>query len=636
LNIGGGLDKIRSASPDLSGSARPNQAVKPNAELEFSSLVKKDEKTIAPKTEPNKFKPIESTKTDFKSEPKTKDDKFKRFSDDKIEKPLNSSESKSFTSSKDVKGPQALKAPSETPNVPTESGEVSSKIVTVGNDVNTTDTSEKTFHQVGSKKNDELDEADAAPSHAEQQAMLKFMMSMNRELGVKPEEVISAMGSLSDESLLKSPEETMTEVIQKLDLSPKQQGRAVELYQTMLKETAEASMKDWAEKSGKKIDFKLLGPDQIREQKTMAGIDQMNSQFFAQKQQEPEDSDKSKAAVAMFPAAEESKATAAKTGMDLSSAAAKPSVPGPSVPETTAKTYRQAAEQMASQRSTNSPVTESPSTTISPALLASVQGMSEAKNSTDSKPGTDLPADFKEAQVAVAQNPTPDAAAMSAGLGGKSLFASRDRDDESKEGNTGGDSSQMGAVSHSKEKSSLTPENITLAPATQIKVPTADEAANLRTIIQSSRYLVQRGGGEMKVQLQPEGMGNIDLKVAINNGKVDIQMLTESKETKRMLESGMDELRASLIQHKLSLDNVRVDTHNKSGTESNNNNNFFNQEREQARDFLNQFRDSNGSQRTFDNIDLKSYNPQARRLQPDVSTQGQRAKSSTKRLDLVA
>lgn len=628
MNIGGGLDKIRSMNPESAGSSRTSQA-KPDAQ-EFSSLINKPEI--------NQHKP-------------NGEEKFKRFGENKrperdlsgvraVEASSKNAEPKdNFKISKTVTGE---------PSIPSESGEVPSKIVNAGSETTSPDVTEKTFRKDGLKKVDESEESNQSTSRPEQEAMLKFMMSMNKELGVKPEEVISAMGSLSDESLLQSPEDTMSEVIQKLDLAPGKQARAVELYQTMLKETAEASMKNWAEKSGKQVDVKLMGPDQLREQRTMDGVERMSEQFFPVVKQgvQQKDSQDDKEAIAMFPVKEETNLPEAKSGLttkrSIPSKIEVPVVQQSAVGDTATKAYnaqsKMTEQAVASQKNIDQGVAPSPLTNISPALLAATQNISDGRSSILSKDfesKSDQATDTVEIKSAPAPVPNSDAAALSAGLSGKASLFSRDQESDSKD-NGNQESSPLNSVAHSKEKSSLTPENITLAPAAQTKIPTADEAANIRTIIQSSRYLVQRGGGEMKVQLQPEGMGNIDLKVAINNGKVDIQMMTESKETKRMLESGMDDLRASLVQHKLSLDNVRVDTHNKSGTESNNNNNFFNQEREQARDFLGQFRDSNGAQRNFDNIDLKSYNPSGRKLRPEAAAQTQRAKSSAKRLDLVA
>jgi flagellar hook-length control protein FliK len=101
----------------------------------------------------------------------------------------------------------------------------------------------------------------------------------------------------------------------------------------------------------------------------------------------------------------------------------------------------------------------------------------------------------------------------------------------------------------------------------------------------------------MKIQLNPEGLGQVNMKVAVQNGQVNIQMVTDSHEAKRTLESGMSDLRSHLAANKLNLDLVKVDVARDAGSDFAQNQQRQQQEaaqdmaREFARGFLGNFRD---------------------------------------------
>jgi flagellar hook-length control protein FliK len=128
--------------------------------------------------------------------------------------------------------------------------------------------------------------------------------------------------------------------------------------------------------------------------------------------------------------------------------------------------------------------------------------------------------------------------------------------------------------------------------------PTPGEnEANVRQIMNQAQYLIKQGGGEMKVQMSPEGMGPIHMKVMVENGKVNVQMVAETDEAKKTLESGLSYLKNSLAAHRLSMDHVKIDVVNSTNAE-NNTQNQMNQDssgREQTRQFWNRFSENFGS-----------------------------------------
>lgn len=137
-----------------------------------------------------------------------------------------------------------------------------------------------------------------------------------------------------------------------------------------------------------------------------------------------------------------------------------------------------------------------------------------------------------------------------------------------------------------------------IAGAQAAPAPTkAENEANVRQLMNQAQYLIKRGGGEMKVEMTPEGLGKINMKVLVQDGKVNVQMAADTPEAKKTLESGLSELKNSLAAHKLSMDHVKIDVVGSANTDNSAQNqmNQNNGGREQARQFWNNFGDNFGS-----------------------------------------
>jgi len=138
-----------------------------------------------------------------------------------------------------------------------------------------------------------------------------------------------------------------------------------------------------------------------------------------------------------------------------------------------------------------------------------------------------------------------------------------------------------------------------VAGAQAAPAPTSTEnETNIRQLMNQAQYLIKKGGGEMKVEMTPEGLGKINMKVLVQDGKVNVQMAADTQEAKKTLESSLSELKNSLAAHKLSMDHVKIDV--VSGTNTDNNaQNQMNQNnpgsRDQSRQFWNNFSENFGS-----------------------------------------
>lgn len=125
---------------------------------------------------------------------------------------------------------------------------------------------------------------------------------------------------------------------------------------------------------------------------------------------------------------------------------------------------------------------------------------------------------------------------------------------------------------------------------------------NIREIMNQAKYLVTKGGGEMTVRMTPEGMGEVQLKVALENGKINIEMNSQDKSVKKMIEDSLSDLKSSLASHQMRVEHVKinnvtaVDTNNQSQFQSdaNSSNSGFQNRQQQEMNFQNMANSNSG------------------------------------------
>ncbi len=167
---------------------------------------------------------------------------------------------------------------------------------------------------------------------------------------------------------------------------------------------------------------------------------------------------------------------------------------------------------------------------------------------------------------------------------------------------------------------------------------------NAQEVIRNAQLLLQKGGGEMKMQLKPEGVGEVQLKVQVKDGQVAVQMLTESDSAKKLLETGLEDLKTSLAANKLHVDALKIEVGTemaKQRFEQSQQDASREQARQLAQDFMGQFRQDRETFRQgfADGSGLRSYGAQRRPAPPEmeiVSSQSGNKSSASRRLDLVA
>ncbi|MES3039293.1 MAG: flagellar hook-length control protein FliK [Bdellovibrionota bacterium] len=182
--------------------------------------------------------------------------------------------------------------------------------------------------------------------------------------------------------------------------------------------------------------------------------------------------------------------------------------------------------------------------------------------------------------------------------------------------------------------------------------PDADPSTPpIQQLMNQAQVLLKNGGGEMKVQLNPEGLGTVNLRVALQDGKLSVHMAADHKDTKDMLEGSISELRSSLNAQHFTVDNIKVDVVKGTSTDNNSQNTAGNDKNQQEgsqgqqRQFWQQFQENFGNRSRRDDwmalasnpkiVNEKRYDPLASISSADKANAAPRAAGS-QRLNMVA
>ena len=474
-----------------------------------------------------------------------------------------------------------------------------------------------------------------------QKAIKEFMDSFESEFDIPPTRLVEAMAQLDDSQLKQSPEVTAQAVIEKLDLDDADAEKAQAMYASLLTQLQQVSqtpipkaapeMGAGVGMSAQNIQMRMAAS---QEKQNMLGnaVDNLNKKFWMRSE--------SQAASPAMPSLDGN--LAQRMMMDDSALQGPMADAAAEMPEVDAA-QAEVPQQAPAQLPELPPHLKGQmNETMSPALLAALAAKKAAEaQSTAGQAGEmsaeDAPAELTEEFSQALEAPHTEKPmqgemmnkAVQGKAAGQELFQQQseqqgqslmqDSNEFMKQGmGEGKEAAKSKLAAKSAEfKSAMTGleglqaqpikgESLkfdALAPMAPVAQqgpvnPTENEAA-VKQLMNQAQYLIKSGGGEVKVQMTPEGMGTIHLKVMLQDGKVNLQMSADTQEAKKTIESSLVDLKNSLAAHKLSVENVKVDvvnaTANDTATQNQTNTNGQGQ-RDQARQFWNQFNDSFGNQ----------------------------------------
>lgn len=524
------------------------------------------------------------------------------------------------------------------------------------------------------KNNGRADTVDSIPRRV---ALQSFLRKMREELGVDASEVVDALSSLSQQELAQHPIANLTKILDKLQLSGAQREKAELFFLDFLKQTSTQSFADYLKSSDREISMEVLSQRELRERQLKDSLALLNQNFFAPPQPNPtqDSSETESGAIAEGSGNSGSGSGLGAFGLGLlgaSAAAGSQSVS--SAPNAgsndTVMTSSQGLElpegfeavkpqgtQLASQNLKGEAVLGAESTVMAeppvatPSLEEQLQGFkldtsfSKSVASKNAQAAYDIPkmnvASAEVASLGAAGAGPSNGTLLSSAITGAStgMLAMGDDQDSSGEEASADTLMQDAFVNPALNAKGLKTDS--LNQQFTISMPQAtpqQESANIDEIIRQAEMLSTKGGGEMKISLTPEGMGEVAMKVSVQDGRVNVEMIADSGEAKSLLEKGIGELKSSLASHKLNVEQIKVDFQGDISKQ-------FDDQRQQAdrqmaQQFLEDFRQqNNGWRRGF--YDIPGMDP-TRRLDGDpaekrIVSQPRSAKAAaSRRLDLVA
>lgn len=491
---------------------------------------------------------------------------------------------------------------------------------------------------------------------AREQAIREFMDSFESEFRIPPTRIVEAMASIEPQKLDESPEETAAEVIDRLDLDPEDREQAMAMYAGLLANLKAIDRSVLKPAAFTPTETAVSAPE-IRERLLFAkdkraainhSVDSLNQKFWMTDSR-MKGAEAGPARMGVEPGLMKPEfASMREAAADADDAMI--GLEGPVVPASGESPSDGLSEAPAGPKGARKATPEEMKRVMAE-MRAAVQ-QAEAENALARSAGLEGEAS-SEARLSAAAplangtnvaSAKPADAAADATMNAKAFMVPTAPKGEGSflGGKDGGSSGSKGGGegSGSKEPGSLSMPTGTAAPvplkledvaaalranpapvAAPIAMSPAEKDENIRQIMNQAEYLIKRGGGEMKVEMSPEGLGQLQLKVLVQDGKVNVQMAAESSEAKKALESSISELRSSLAAHKLSVDHVKVDVVSAPGTDNQarNDTNNPNQQHRETRQFWNGFQENFGNRGAREGLwSLPDMGPYRKGKSPDA------------------
>jgi flagellar hook-length control protein FliK len=477
------------------------------------------------------------------------------------------------------------------------------------------------------------------------------------DLGISAEDVLKAFGSLTEKELAQPPEQSVDKLVMALGLTGQQALLAKQNFQELMAKTQAGTAAEQFNSAPKQNSLAILSEREFEKRNLQQSLDKMDRNFFTR----PRTNDKlarqdqtggeQGALVAPVAAEGENPEPSAST-VDRASAfrMAAMSIPG------LAPLATPSAAPVASETAALAPAAEAatnPGNEIN-GLLAQMQATApgdkkaldeivknftlhqSAKGMVVPMTAGPVPAAGVERAVAAPSAAASPTMASPAGLSG--LFAGRQnspQDSTDDAGDESGTGAFMGAA-----PAGDTRVNGLNAPKGEFQAQMAQAAhaappMAIPDLMQQAHIMVRDGGGDLKVTLHPDGLGEVAMRVSVTDGRVNVQMITESDEAKKLIERQIGELKTGLTANHLQVESIKVDTATNLGQQLEQQ--YRDASRQQAQANMEQFRqDHQGWRRSF--FETGSINPYMNQTDAPRDARAPLAarKVNNRRLDLVA
>jgi flagellar hook-length control protein FliK len=478
---------------------------------------------------------------------------------------------------------------------------------------------------VQSKNQETNGEKSEEGQSAREVVMLKFMDSMESEFGIPPVKIVEAMTELPDEALLATPEDTAAQVIAQLDIPEDRKPEALALYMGLLAQLQMPAMNkpilpmpEPAQVAGGAAALAVMGKEE-RQASLNSSLDKMNSQFFMNSQPQMKPSMASDRLIGNDLGKGESPIPEMKDAVDWSQRENLTQKPAQDLFRAESSKANLSTKELAEQLQQMQAV--DPNGSDADMMVQKLAALGMAAKAlgngakVDPQSAQPLGLDPQSQQSGL----MPQAWGLNA-MAGQGPSSESQGDLGSDSGSDKGDSFFSGdarvlnhtAPTHADAKSNKF-EFASMLGGAQVAGASKGESdvsqASIQQIMKQAQYMIKKGGGESKIQMSPDGLGQLHMKVVVNDGKVNLEMTAETKEAKKALESSLNDLKANLGQHKLTVEQVKVDVGNQLASDNRDSQHQQEQQRQmdmnrdqrnqQTREFWNEFQNQGQSRGAF-------------------------------------
>jgi flagellar hook-length control protein FliK len=491
-----------------------------------------------------------------------------------------------------------------------------------------------------------------------------FLRKMKEDLDVDAQDVLNAFQGLSDEELAQPPQDTVNAVVANLGLDGSQAALARKYFNELVTKTKSKSMGEELETSGRQIHLTLMSQRDMQRKALEHSLERMNQNFWMknppQAQKPPEPQASPFGPVQVVPAQDQDQnqnqnndqmmvlgpnglVPASHLSPTLRDAAAEPQTPAPAPAHGSKMAALDKMNQLPQTgQPANPPAPEKNTVDELVRQFLSPQAKLETVKAGEmqAQPMAPVNTALHAQSTATAPQVIPQAAAvpldgLKAILGDASQNQSQDGDDDNDLQADGSYLNQLGT--HEQAKGPLMKGTEFQGELAKAGAP---QPMTVPELVDKAQIMLHDGGGEMKVTMSPDGLGEVAMRVSVHDGKVQVQMITESDEAKRMIERHVGELKGQLTQNNLHIDSIKIDTATNLGKQLEQQ--YHDAQRQMAHQSLEQFRqDQQGWRRSFFEVpSARQYKGQADALRDVAAPSGVSASARTsnakRRLDLVA
>lgn len=462
-------------------------------------------------------------------------------------------------------------------------------------------------------------------------AWQKFLQKMKSELDVSAADILNAFQSLTPQELQQSPEKNIEKLVSNLGLNPEQSNIAQQLFKDLIDKTGARPLAHELKNSSRDINLVLMSQRDQAQKKLNDALTKMNEQFFMKDTQSVNEEDSKREAAAVSLAGKAAKlgavGLAAKTAVDAS----------------TLKSGQEISPDLLAQMN---PVSDKESEQIlnelnlaqGENLKTPGQAQMQAMSGTDvSSEEDDLMKSFEKTLNQKSEGLDTEGFTQTENKVSARSEIKKDLFSQADGGSSSASAMTPEGMSESVIDRTQFSQSLASVEGAEIATATGKPSVSSEDLIQHAQMMVRDGGGEVKVILQPEGLGEVAMKVNVDGDKVHVEMITESDAAKKMLEKGLGDLRGHLQAQQLNLETIKVDTASNLGQQLEQQ--YEDAQRQQAQQFMEQFRQGNQGFRQdfFELPGVKLYQSQTKTKAPEAeASSGSSRSGQGRRLNLVA